>query len=85
MLVDASPFDAPPDGSALGLEQLLLLSLVARADPEWVLPPRLARRAVAAALRTQARPSNQWLGFVKREYAPDGAAINWRLVMRAPA
>ena len=60
MLVDASPFDAPSDGSALGLEQLLVLSLVARADPGWALPPALARKATAAALRTQQRPCNQW-------------------------
>ena len=71
MLVDASPFDAAPDGSTLGLQQLLALSLVARADPGWAPPPQLARKAVAAALRTQQRPCNQWLGFMERDWAPN--------------
>ena len=73
MLVDASPFDAPADGGALGLEQLLALSLVARADAGWTPPAPLARRAVAAALRTQKRPSNQWLGFLDAGCAPGAA------------
>ena len=73
MLVDASPFDAPDDGGALGLEQLLALSLVARADAGWTPPAPLARRAVAAALRTQKRPSNQWLGFLDAGCAPGAA------------
>ena len=79
MLVDASPFDAPTDGGALGLEQLIALSLVARADAGWVMPPALARKAVAAALRVQQRPANQWLGFMDRDFAPNGQIIGWRL------
>ena len=59
MLADSRPFEAPADGSALGLEQLLLLTLVARADPAWRMPPLLKRKAVAAALRAQARDANQ--------------------------
>jgi len=50
MLVDASPFDAPADGAALGLAQLLVLSLVAKADPSWALPPSLARKVQAATI-----------------------------------
>jgi hypothetical protein len=58
MLEDASPFDAPDNGSLLGLEELLLLSLVAKADDSWQMPPRLLCKAVATALRTQQQPAN---------------------------
>ena len=73
MLADSSPFEPPSDGAALGIEQLLLLTLVARADPSWTMPPQLMRKAVAAALRAQARDANQWVGFVKTRRA--GEAI----------
>ena len=63
MLADSQPFEAPEDGSALGIEQLLALTLVARADPSWALPAQLRSKAVASALRTQAREANQWIGF----------------------
>ena len=53
MLVDASPFDTPTDGLALGLEQLIALSLIARALPGRLQQPhpllvqhRDVRRAV---------------------------------------
>lgn len=65
MLADSQPFEAPEDGSALGIEQLLALTLVARADPSWALPAQLRSKAVASALRTQAREANQWIGFVR--------------------
>jgi hypothetical protein len=65
MLVDASPFDDADE--CLGLPSLLLLSLVAKADPGWVMPASLRRAAVACALRTaKSAPSQPWLGFVKR-------------------
>ena len=44
MLDDASPFAAPPDGSMLGLEELFMLSLIAKADPTWRLPSKLFQR-----------------------------------------
>ena len=65
MLADAQPFDAADDGTSLGIAQLLVLTLIARADPSWQLPSTLRRKAVAAALRTQARGAHQWLGFVR--------------------
>jgi hypothetical protein len=65
MLCDASPFQDSPD--CLGLCGILLLSLIAKADPAWTLPPPLCRLAVAAALRTAtSNISQQWIGFVKR-------------------
>jgi len=84
MLVDAAPFDAPADGAALGIEQLLALSLIARADPGWAPPPPLARKAVAAALRTQGRDCNQWLGFMDKFYEPKGPHYGWSLVPPPP-
>ena len=44
---------------------MLALTLIARADPLWTLPPLLMRKAVAAALRVQASDANQWIGFVR--------------------
>ena len=67
MLADARPFDAPKDNKALGIEALLVLTLVATADPQWTLPPPLMRRAVASALRAQACDANQWIGFVRKK------------------
>ena len=64
MLVDASPFDTPADGAALGLCEIIALSLVARADASWVPPASLRDKAVRSALRLQQRPINQWIGFV---------------------
>ncbi|CAB9501710.1 DNA-3-methyladenine glycosylase [Seminavis robusta] len=64
MLVDAAPFDDADD--CLGLPGLLVLSLVAKANPDWTLPPPLNRLSVAAAIRAATAPSNQWVGFVKR-------------------
>ena len=65
MLVDASPFNDSND--CLGLPSLMLLSLVAKADPEWTMPMSLCRAAVAGALRTaSSAPSQPWLGFVAR-------------------
>lgn len=58
MLEDASPFAAPTDGSLLGLEELFLLTLVARVDEHWSLPSNLLRKAIATALRTQKQPAN---------------------------
>ena len=65
MIVDASPFEDSSD--CLGLPALLLLSLVAKADPEWTMPPPLRRAAVIAALRTAtSAPSQQWIGHVRQ-------------------
>jgi len=65
MLVDASPFE-DADG-CLGLPSLMLLSLVAKADPQWRMPVSLCRAAVAGGLRTaKSAPSQPWLGFVER-------------------
>jgi 3-methyladenine DNA glycosylase/8-oxoguanine DNA glycosylase/superfamily II DNA or RNA helicase len=65
MLVDASPFEDADD--CFGLPSLMLLSLVAKADPAWTMPAALCRAAVAGALRTaKSAPSQPWLGFVER-------------------
>lgn len=65
MLVDASPFNDSHD--CLGLPSLVLLSLVAKANPQWIMPMSLCRAAVASALRTaNSAPSQPWLGFVAR-------------------
>jgi len=64
MLAEAMP--AATSQEALGIDSLLALWLVALPDPEWALPPTLARRAVAAALRAQARDTNQWVGFMRQ-------------------
>jgi len=94
MLVDASPFD-DTDG-CMGLPSFMLLSLVAKADPQWTMPMSLCHAAVAGALRTaKSAPSQPWLGFVERsddwfllEKEPsndteDQKACNLRNIMRA--
>ena len=43
------------------------------------MPPSLARKAVASALRVQQRPANQWLGFMHRDFAPNGELVGWQL------
>jgi 3-methyladenine DNA glycosylase/8-oxoguanine DNA glycosylase/superfamily II DNA or RNA helicase len=63
MLVDGSPFDDSQD--CLGIPGLLLLSLVAKACPKWILPPSLRRLAVTAAMRTARSGARQWVGFVR--------------------
>jgi 3-methyladenine DNA glycosylase/8-oxoguanine DNA glycosylase/superfamily II DNA or RNA helicase len=66
MLVDASPFD--DSEGCLGLPGLLLLSLIARANPGWSLPPPLRRAAVLSALRTASIVDTQpWIGYVRRD------------------
>jgi 3-methyladenine DNA glycosylase/8-oxoguanine DNA glycosylase len=64
MLAEAMP--AATSAGALGIDSLLALWVVALADPEWIMPPRLARQAVAAALRAQGRDTNQWVGFMRQ-------------------
>ena len=65
MLVDASPFNDADD--CLGLPGFLLLSLVAKANPNWNMPTSLCRAAVAGALRAaKSAPSQPWLGFFER-------------------
>ena len=64
MMVDVSPFQGSND--CLGLKEIVLLSLVAKADPFWVMPAVLRRYAVSAALRTHHLDvAQQWIGFVK--------------------
>lgn len=66
MLTDASPFTESSD--CLGLSGLLLLSLIATADPNWIMPRTLRRASVAAALRTAtSAPSQPWIGFVRQK------------------
>lgn len=65
MLVDSSPFEDSSD--CLGLLGILLLSLVAKADSTWLIPPELRRNAMASALRTaELKVSQPWIGFVER-------------------
>lgn len=96
MLVDASPFDDADD--CLGLPSLLLLSLIAKANPEWTMPATLRHAAVVSAIRTaKAAPSQPWLGFSDRfDYwweleecaeataaTRDQKALNLRNILRA--
>ena len=76
MLEDASPFAAPKDGSMLGFEELLLLSLVAAAEPLWMLPMPLIRKTIATVIRTQHQPAN----FINIEKTSDDVERNWNLV-----
>lgn len=65
MIVDSFPFKSSVD--CLGLDGFLLLSLIAKADPTWMMPSALRRLAIAGALRTaKSSLSQQWVGFVKR-------------------
>ena len=75
MLAEAMPAATSLD--ALGIDALLALWLVLLANPEWELPPILARRAVAAALRAQARDANQWVGFMRQaRMAEDASSLH---------
>jgi hypothetical protein len=75
MLAEAMPAATSLD--ALGIDALLALWLVSLANPEWELPPILARRAVAAALRAQARDANQWVGFMRQaRMAEDASSLH---------
>lgn len=80
----------------LGLPSLMLLSLIAKADPEWTMPMALCRAAVTGAIRTaKSAPSQPWLGFVERSDewwrleavssidAEDEKACNLRNILRA--
>jgi len=75
MLAEAMPAATSLD--ALGIDSLLALWLVSLANPEWEMPPILARRAVAAALRAQARDTNQWVGFMRQaRMAEDASSLH---------
>ena len=74
MLAEAMP--AYTSSEALGIDSLLALWIVSLADADWIIPPILARRAVSAALRAQARDSNQWIGFMRQaRLAEDQASL----------
>lgn len=95
MIVDASPFDDSND--CLGLPSLLLMSMVAKANPLWTLPPPLHTSLVTAVLRTARTTVCQpWIGFVwqhdgqweleetgESSTVADGKARNLRNVIRA--
>ena len=75
MLAEAMP--AYTSAEALGIDSLLALWIVSLADADWIIPPILARRAVSAALRAQARDSNQWIGFMRQaRLAEDQASLD---------
>ena len=62
-LNDVAPCGASPDGLALGVAELIALALAAHAEPSWVPPVAIVKRAVTTALRLQESPrAEQWQG-----------------------
>jgi hypothetical protein len=72
MLAEAMPAATSPE--ALGIDSLLALWIVSLPDAEWTIPPILARRTVAAALRAQESDSNQWIGFMRQARTAEDAS-----------
>ena len=75
-LNDVAPCPASADGKALGVAELIALSLVARVEPRWSPPAALVRRAVCTALRLQSSArAEQWQGQMTKVDGLEAGAL----------